>query len=373
MNLSPTLLTFRGIAIKVHLTFLLLITYDVWMWRNHGIIGMLFGVLMTVLLFVCVTLHELGHAFAAKSVGIRVSEILLLPIGGVAFLTSLPRRPWHDFWIAIAGPLVNVVITAVLALVVDADTQTFNINVFMSPNDATVPSLQLALRALYTANLMLVVFNLLPALPLDGGRIVRSLLSMIVGERNGSNYAALVGQGVAIIMAILGIISGDYMLPFVAYFIFKSAEHDRVDTRARTLLDTQRVEMAYNRNAIVLAPNARLSTVVEHILTSYQPDFAVTQGNRLLGIVTRNDLLRALEESHHDEYVTSIMQRDVIRVAYSMSLDDVRTTIQQHAGDVAAVFRNEEFLGLVSLTDIEEAMLVIESVQNHHFLRATST
>lgn len=371
MNLSPTLFTIRGIAIKVHITFLLLIAYDVWVWREQGITGMLFGVTLTILLFVCVTLHELGHAMAARSVGVPVSEILLLPIGGLAFLGNLPRRPWHDLWIAVAGPLVNVVISAILAFVVRPDASTYNVNVFMVPDATTVPSLQLALQALFTANVMLVIFNLLPALPLDGGRIIRSLLSMLIGERRGSVVAAFVGQSVAVVMAIIGIMSGDFMLPFVAYFIFKSAEHDRVDTRARTLLDTQRVDMAYNRNAIVLAPNARLSTVVEHILTSYQPDFAVTQGDRLLGIVTRNDLMRALEHSTQDEYVTAIMQRDVVKVDYTLTLDEVRTRIQSQGSDVAAVFRGEQFLGLVSLLDIEEAMLVIESVQNHHFLRAT--
>lgn len=267
---------------------------------------------------------------------------------------------------------MNVLITAVLWLVVRADAQMFDENAFMIPDATTIPSLSLALNSLFTANLMLVCFNLLPALPLDGGRMLRALLSMVVGERQGSTAAALIGRFIAITMAVIGFFSGYFMLLFVAYFIFIHSTNDQEDTRARTLLDTQRVEMAYNRHAIVLAPNAQLSTVVEHILTSYQPDFAVTQGNRLLGIVTRNDLVRALEESHKDEYVTAIMQRNVIRVEHTMTLDDVRSTIQSNAGDVAAVYRNEEFLGLVSLTDIEEAMVVIESVQNHHFLRATS-
>lgn len=162
------------------------------------------------------------------------------------------------------------------------------------------------------------------------------------------------------------------MLPFIAYIIFRSGEHDRNTTRARTLLDTKRVDMAYNRNAIVLAPNARISTVVDHILTSYQPDFAVLQGNILLGIVTRDDVLTALEQSTQDEYVTAIMQREVTKVAHTATLDEVRIKLQSQDSDVAAVFRNEEYLGLVSIADIEEAMLVIESVQNHHFLRATT-
>jgi CBS domain-containing protein len=195
---------------------------------------------------------------------------------------------------------------------------------------------------------------------------------MIVGERRGSVYTAFVGHAIALVMAYIGIMSGSVMLPFIAYIIFRSGEHDRNSTRARTLLDTKRVDMAYNRNAIVLAPNARISTVVDHILTSYQPDFAILQGNTLLGIVTRNDVITALEQSTQDEYVTAIMQREFIRVSHTATLDDVRTKLQSQNSEVAAVYRNDEYLGLVSITDIDEAMLVIESVQNHHFLRATT-
>lgn len=372
MNLAPTLFHIRGIAIKMHITFLILIGYDVWIWRNNGIEGIVFGVLLTLLLFVCVTFHELGHALAAKSVGIEVNEILLLPFGGVAFLNGLPKRPWHDIWIAAAGPLANIIILAILSLMVDFTTIDYGVNAFMIPTDTTVPSVSLALTALFASNMMLVIFNLLPALPLDGGRIIRAVLIMIVGERRGSVYTAFVGHAIALVMAYIGIMSGSVMLPFIAYIIFRSGEHDRNSTRARTLLDTKRVDMAYNRNAIVLAPNARISTVVDHILTSYQPDFAILQGNTLLGIVTRNDVIAALEQSTQDEYVTAIMQREFIRVSHTATLDDVRTKLQSQNSEVAAVYRNDEYLGLVSITDIDEAMLVIESVQNHHFLRATT-
>ncbi|MCE2851404.1 MAG: site-2 protease family protein [Roseiflexaceae bacterium] len=372
MNLSPTLLHIRGIAIKIHITFVFLICYVLWIWRNHGSEGMLFGVILTLLLFVCVTLHELGHALAARSVGIPVNEILLLPIGGVAFLTSIPKRPWHDLWIAAAGPLTNVLILVLLLTVVTPDQAMYATHVFMLPDESTVPSLQLGLEALYTSNMMLVLFNLLPALPLDGGRIVRATIIMFVGERRGSVYSAYIGHVIAIILLITGFMSSDFVFLFIAYFIFRSGEDDRADTRARTLLDTQRVDMAYNRNAIVLAPNAQLSTVVDYILTSYQPDYAVVQGNNLLGVITRDDVLKALETSTTDEYVTAFMQRNVMQVAHTSTLAEVRIAINEQQSHVAAVFREHEYLGLVSLTDIEEAMLVIESVQNHQFLRSTT-
>jgi predicted transcriptional regulator len=185
-------------------------------------------------------------------------------------------------------------------------------------------------------------------------------------------YSAYIGHVIAIILLITGFMSSDFVFLFIAYFIFRSGEDDRADTRARTLLDTQRVDMAYNRNAIVLAPNAQLSTVVDYILTSYQPDYAVVQGNNLLGVITRDDVLKALETSTTDEYVTAFMQRNVMQVAHTSTLAEVRIAINEQQSHVAAVFREHEYLGLVSLTDIEEAMLVIESVQNHQFLRSTT-
>ena len=372
MNLSPTLLSIRGVAIKIHITFVLLIGYVLWVWRSHGIEGMRFGVIMVLLLFVCVILHEIGHVLAAKSVGIPVKEILLLPIGGVAFLTSLPKRPWHDLLIAAAGPVTNLLMLAVLSIVVTPHQAMFATHAFMLPDTTTTPSLQLGLEALFTSNLMLVLFNVLPAFPLDGGRIVRTIIVMVVGERHGSVYSAYIRRIVALTLLISGFVSQDIVQLCIAYFISQSDEHDRADTRARTLLDTQRVDMAYNRNAIVLAPNARLSMVVEHILTSYQPDYAVVQANKLLGVITREDVLRALEASTTDEYVAAFMRRDVLHVAHTATLDDVRSQLITHHSHVAAVFRSGEYLGLVSLTDIEEAMLVIESVQNHQFLRAAA-
>lgn len=372
MNLSPTLLYIRGIAIRIHITFVFLVCYVLWVWQIHGIEGMLFGIVLTLMLFISVIFHELGHTLVAKSVGIPVKEIMLLPIGGVAFLTSLPKRPWHDLLIAAAGPLTNLLLLALLSIVVTPHQAIYATHAFMMPKETTIPSLQLGLEALFTSNLMLVIFNLLPALPLDGGRIVRTIIVMFVGERHGSMYSAYIGHTVAIVLVITSFMSLDYVLLCIAYFVIRSGEDDRADTRARTLLDTQRVDMAYNRDAIVLAPNTQLSTVVECILTSYQPDYAVVQAKKLLGVITREDVLHALEESTTDEYVTAFMQRDVLHVAHTATLDDVRNQLVAHQSHVAAVFRSDEYLGLVSLTDIEEAMLVIESVQTHQFLRAAA-
>jgi Zn-dependent protease/predicted transcriptional regulator len=368
MNWSPTILRIGDIAIKMHVSFLLLIGFEAWRWREQGVGGMLFGVGLILLLFVCVVLHELGHALAAKSVGIPVREILLLPIGGLAFLTRLPRKPMHELWIAIAGPLVNVVIILVLFPFVMTDTLTY-----ILPGPDVTPSLDTALSALFTANVMLVLFNMLPAFPLDGGRVLRALLALFSGERTATNIATLIGQSVAVIIGVLGVLSGNILMVLTAAFIFLSAGNEKAETRTRTMLETKLVGDAYNRHALTLSPADRTSRVVDLILTSYQPDFAVMQGNQLLGIVTREDVINTLSQEPNDVYVASIMQRDFLRVPHTMTLDEVRNVIGTSDSQVAAVYRDQEYLGLISLTDIAEALAVIDYVERQKQLAQPST
>jgi Zn-dependent protease/predicted transcriptional regulator len=358
MNWSPTILRVGDIAIKMHVSFLLLIGFEAWRWREQGVNGMMFGVGLILLLFLCVVLHELGHALAAKSVGIPVREILLLPIGGLAFLTRLPRKPLHELWIAIAGPLVNVIIILVLLPFVMTDTLTY-----VLPGPDVTPSLETALSALFTANVMLVLFNMLPAFPLDGGRVLRALLALFSGERTATNIATLIGQSVAVIIGVIGFLTGNILMGLTAAFIFLSAGNEKAETRTRTMLETKLVGDAYNRHALTLSPADRTSRVVDLILTSYQPDFAVMQGNQLLGIVTREDVMHSLGQEPNDVYVASIMQRDFLRVPHTMTLDDVRNVIGTNNGQVAAVYREQEYLGLISLTDIAEALAVIDYVE----------
>ncbi len=357
MNWSPTIVRVGEIAIKMHVSFLLLIGFEAWRWREQGVIGMLFGVGLIVLLFVCVVLHELGHALAARSVGIPVREILLLPIGGLAFLTRLPRKPLHELWIAIAGPLVNVGILIALAPFVMGQSLSY-----VMPGPDVLPSLDAALNALFTANMMLVLFNMLPAFPLDGGRVLRALLALFSSERTATNVATLIGQGVAVIIGVIGVLSGNVLMVLTAAFIFLSAGSEKAETRTRTMLETKLVGDAYNRHALTLSPADRASRVVDLILTSYQPDFAVMQGNQLLGIVTREDVMLTLAQEPNDVYVAGIMQRDILRVPHTMTLDEVRNVISANDTQVAAVYRDQEYLGLISLTDIAEALAVIDYV-----------
>jgi Zn-dependent protease len=319
----------------------------------------LFGVALMLLLFFCVTLHELGHSLVARAFGIQVREITLLPLGGVAILTKNPDKPLHELLIAAAGPLVNVVIAAVLIAVLGADVRTSLLDAQGLIPDARSTSFTTLLYWLLAANVSLVVFNLIPAFPLDGGRMLRALLAMPLGFPRATRLATLLGQVIAIGIGVYGVVNGQFLLVLTAVFIFAGAGQENSAAQSKTVLITRRIGDAYNKHALTLQIGDRVSRVADYILTSYQPDFAVLQGTRLLGVVTREEVLRALALQPGDPYVTEIMQRDVLRLQGNITLDAARESMSAIDVRIAAVYDGERYLGLISQEDIAEAFAVL--------------
>jgi Zn-dependent protease len=368
MNWSFRLARVAGIDIKVHISFFLILVLGAMQWgAPYGTAGALFGVLLMILLFACVTLHELGHSIVAMRFGIPVREIILLPLGGVALLTRNATRPLHELLIAAAGPLVNVAIAALLWAAGAANGLGVLDGRGLLQGDLT-PSFATLLVWLLAANISLVLFNLIPAFPLDGGRMLRAILAMFMSYRRATRIATAVGQLLAIGLGVFGVVSGNLILVLVAVFVFFGAGQENAEGQARTALTTLRVGDAYNKHALTLAIGDRLSKVVGYILTSYQPDFAVMQGSALLGVVTRHDVLRALASDARDVYVTGIMQRDVLKVDARLSLDEVRHALGEKGARVAAVYDGAAYLGLVSIEDISEAFAVLTFLQRQQDL-----
>lgn len=332
--------------------------------------GAIFGVVLMILLFTCVTLHELGHSIAAQLFGIPVREIVLLPLGGVALISKNPEKPLHELVIALAGPAVNVVIAGVLFFVNGAVLRGMMLDGRGMLSDVLMrPSLEALLLWLMAANVTLVVFNMIPAFPLDGGRVLRAILAAIMGFPRATRIAATIGQVAAFGLGLLGFTSGNFILLLIALFIFFGAGQENAQAISKTVLRTKRVGDAYNRHALSLQLGDRVSRVVDYLLTSYQPDFAVMQGNRIIGIVTREDVMRALATSPDDCYVTEIMDRNIHRVQASQSLDEVRAFMTEHGTRVVAVFDGNEYLGLVSVEDIQEAFAVLTFVERQQQMR----
>jgi stage IV sporulation protein FB len=223
---------------------------------------------------------------------------------------------------------------------------------------------------LLAANISLVIFNLIPAFPLDGGRIFRALLAMGIGYPRATRIAAIVGQIAAVGLGIWGLTSGNVLLILVAVFIFLGAGQEAAaPPNGTAVLKTMRVGDAYNKHALQLQIGDRVSKVVDYILTSYQPDFAVMQGSNVLGIITRDDVLRNLAVDPSDRFVTEIMQRNLLRIDANKTLDEARQMMAESGARVAGVFDNQLFLGLVNADDIGEAFAVLTFVQRQQALR----
>jgi Zn-dependent protease len=347
-----------GIKIKVHVTFFLILILGAIQWGGpYGATGAVYGVVLMILLFVCVTLHELGHSIVAMRFGVPVREIVLLPLGGVALLSRNAEKPWQELLIAAAGPIVNIVIAVLLFGATGTATALGTLDGSALQENAP-PSLSSLLIWLLQANVILVLFNLIPAFPLDGGRMLRAILAMLMPPQRATRIATAIGQVIAIGLGIVGVLTGNFALVLVAIFVFFGAGQENNQGYAQTVLRTLRVGDAYNKYALALAIGDRVSKVADYILTSYQPDFAVLQGNRLVGIVTRDDVLRALASSPEDAYVSGIMQREIVQVAASDTLDSVREQMAEKGTRVVAVYNGERYLGLVSIEDISEAFAV---------------
>ena len=366
MKWSYRIATIQGIDLKLHVTFAFIVLLVATNWAASGLAGAAFGVTLILLLFACITLHEFGHALAARYFGIPVREVVLLPIGGVAMLERQIRRPVEELVIAAAGPAVNVAIAAVLALVLQLVGEPVTAPRMLVGPDDVVPSAATAVHWLLGANITLVLFNLIPAFPMDGGRILRGLLGLVVGWPVATRWAARTGQVLAVAMGVWAVFQGHVMLAVIATMVFFSAAATDADEQARTVLSSRTTASAYTRHPLVLEEFDRVSTAVGYLLTSYQTEFAVMRGHALLGVIRRADILRAVAAGRGDLSVTSFMT-DPVRVASDDALDLTRQRLLESGSPVAAVYRDGRFAGLISLDDIGEAEAIFSALgQDSH-------
>lgn len=365
----------RGIDIKIHVTFFLILLLGALQWANNvpdsPLDGALFGIVLITLLFTCVTLHELGHSLAAQYFGIPVREIVLTPLGGIAMITRQPEKPLHELIIAVAGPAVNVLIAILLFLVTGATMHATILDARGALGELfSRPSLEVMLLWLFAANISLAVFNMIPAFPLDGGRVLRAILAMFMTFSAATTVAATIGQIAAVGLGVLGFINGNFILILIAVFVFFSAGQENAQATSTAVLRTRRVGDTYNRYALSLNIGDRVSRVVDYLFTSYQPDFAVMQGNEIIGIVTRRDVFNALSSNARDMYVTEIMRRNFLTVQADTSLDEVYALMTERGERIVAVFNGSDYLGLVSLEDLNEAFAVLAFLDKQQQLKA---
>jgi stage IV sporulation protein FB len=373
---SINLFHIKGIQIRVHVTFALVLLWGAYYWSSvadDGASGALFGVVATLLLFLCVTLHELGHAVQAVNYGITVEDITLYPIGGIARLSEIPKNPSQEFRIAIAGPLVNVGIVGVLTIA----GAVAGITTWLTPGDLfdelRNPTWRSLFPYLVMSNLWLALFNLLPAFPMDGGRILRSLLAMRMPYRRATAIAASIGQAMALLFGLYGFATGQYLLILVAFFVWMGAGEEGRQTAMHELLGTTTVGDAMIRQPWSVAPDFPLRRAVELTLTTAQSDFpVVARDGTVVGLLTLRDLLEALQR-RPDASIGEVMRREFPSARPDERIAEIQERIAQNGGRAIPVLsRTGSLVGLITTTDIGEVVSVLAAQQAEQADGATS-
>lgn len=371
MGGSLKLFKIWDIEVQVHWSFLLILIYGAIAFGTGAadfLTGALYGVLIILFLFVCVVLHELGHAVTAKHFKVNVPYITLLPIGGVAQLERMPRKPMQEFLIAIAGPLVNFVLFAILLPFAFLFTGMAIRNGTMSASVASIfsrmqtPSFSSLILYLTVTNLMLGIFNLLPAFPMDGGRILRALLAMAMPYVRATQIAVLVGRGMAVLFAIWGIVGGGIFLLLIAFFVYIGGRGELEAVESRFVLKDLKAGQALNPGAEELYTSEKVEKVVDLIMSTYQTDFPVFDlSHQFVGVMTRTRLVNALRGAGATSRIADVMlpADRVPVVSPDMILSDVWDHMIDERSRVVAVKENGRFLGLITMEDISEVIQVI--------------
>lgn len=350
-----------GIDIKVHWTFFLLLLFFAFLGfrGGGGAAGALTTTLLVVALFVCVLLHEYGHSLVAQRLSIEVPDITLLPIGGLARMKTLPENPWDEVKIAVAGPLVNVVLAPIF----------FVIGLLLGARPMNVPTLVSGIESagqifiyLGFINLALAVFNLIPAFPMDGGRVLRGLLAARLGAVRATDVSSAVGQGFAFLFFMVGLLYGQYLLALIAVFIFFGAGGEAQMVRQRELMRGLSVSdvMGTKRRTETITPWHNFGQVLDAVIHGYQEDFPVVdEDGKLLGIITRNEILAAAHSPDKYSMVRDLMKTDVPTISPAADLFKDGYRILQESGLRAIpVVENGELVGMLTAEDIGQASLL---------------
>lgn len=367
MRWSYKIFSVFGIEVKVHVTFLAIVAYFAFVWgiqrEPGGPAGALYGVLLVLLLFGLVVMHELTHSRVAQAYGVRVRDITLLPIGGMASMEKMPDEPRQELLVALSGPLSNVALGLVMAaaapLVVGA-------SVFQSVDRLAsallTPSFEGAYLYLLAANVTLAIFNLIPAFPMDGGRAFRALLALRMGKIRATRIAVIVGQTLAVLLGIFGVFSGGLLLVLVAVFIYFGAQAEGRGDEAKGALGRLRVSQAVNTNVDTARPDQTIGALATRLFHSYQADFPVVEADgSVVGIVTRDRLITMLGQHGADYPVSQAMRTDFPVGRLDEIVYDVFERMRAGGYRVAPILDSGHLVGMLSLDDISEMFALLSA------------
>ena len=353
MSWSIRIGSIGGTAILIHVTFLLFL---VWLgfiyYRQGGAEAAWQGTIFIALIFLCVLLHELGHVFAAQRYGVKTRDVTLWPFGGIASMERMPDKPSEELIVALAGPAVNVAIAAVLLLWLGPQLDTANLAKIEDP------TVSLAAK-LAGANIMLVLFNMIPAFPMDGGRVLRALLAMRMGNARATELAAAIGQGFAVVFGVVGIFYNP-MLIIIAAFIFLAASGEAAQAQLRAVAQGTLVEDAMITAFQSLPATATVNDAAEALIRTTQTEFPIVDGaQRLRGVLTREAMIKALKERGPQTPVLDVMQTDIPTVPARTKLDTALRSLMQKGRPVVGVTdAQDRLIGLLTVENLGEMMML---------------
>jgi Zn-dependent protease/CBS domain-containing protein len=357
MSWSFTIGSLAGTQIRIHVTFVLFLA---WIfaasYASGGAEAAWSGLWFLILLFLCVLAHEFGHIFTARAFGVKTPDVTLLPIGGVARLESIPEKPREEFLIAIAGPLVNVVIALALLGFTGAGMK---YGAVASIDDMKTPLVD----KLAAVNLFLALFNMIPAFPMDGGRVLRAALATRLGFVRATEIAASIGQGTAFLLGFIGLFYNPLLI-FIAIFVYLAASSEAHMVALRAVSRGMPVSAATMTQIASLAPDAHIDEAVQTLLATSQNEFPVVDGaGKPVGFLGRSDIIRALKTLGPDARVREAMNATLPVIDKRRPLDEALLLLQDKSAPAVAVVESDgRLVGLVTAETLGELMMVREAM-----------
>ena len=354
MNWSFKIARIWGIDVYMHWTFLILLGWILLSNLGAGqtLAQSLMGVVFILVLFGCVILHEYGHALTARRYGITTKNITLLPIGGVANLEKMPDKPIQELWVALAGPAVNVVIAIILLAYFQITNSFPNIEEFTG--EITGRNF---LFNVFIVNIILAVFNMIPAFPMDGGRVLRALLAMRYDRGKATEVAAKIGQLLAIIFVFLGFFYNFWWI-FIGLFIFLGAGAEAHFETTPPAFAKYQVRHALLRQFTTLHAFENLEKAITILLNGQEKEFLVELDNAIVGVITRNEIIQGLREQGQEAAIGRIANKEFITLSPHMALQEAYEQMLRAGATICPVMENGELIGVLNMENITEVVML---------------
>lgn len=355
MNGVFKIMNIRNIQVSVHWTFLLLLAWVIWVNVQAGytIEELGWSVIFLLAVFACVLLHEMGHAFVARRFGIQAKDIVLLPIGGIASIEKFPDNPAQELAISIAGPLVNLAIALLLLPFLPAYVPFWKISYSAGGLDR-----HSLLYNLHVVNIWLLLFNLIPAFPMDGGRVLRALLGFKFNYIKATSIAAAIGKLVAVAFIATGILFFDLLLPFIGIFIIFSAGAEEYYLRLKDMVKGIKVKdvLMYDYNC--LQANTLVKDAASILMNNHSKYFILMDGPSPAGTINRMEIVKAMAEKQYDQPLKALVKEEVHCLDGEKEVGDTLETLAANDERLYPVMENNHFAGVLNFSHIVEYLLL---------------